>query len=41
MLSVDFTSELARVLPEQYFENMLLPLGLRAIIVGFGFHLRV
>ncbi len=34
---VDFTSELARVLPEQYFENMLLPLGLRAIIVGFDF----
>lgn len=34
---VEFDRELARVLPEQYFEHMLLPLGLRAIIVGFDF----
>ena len=34
---VEFDHDLARVLPEQYFANMLVPLGLRAIVVGFDF----
>lgn len=34
---VEFTTELAQVLPEDYYANMLVPLNPRAIVVGFDF----
>jgi len=34
---VHFTEQLAQVSPEEYFEQMLLPLRLKAIVIGFDF----
>jgi len=34
---VRFTEQLAQVSPEEYFERMLLPMHLKAIVVGFDF----
>jgi len=34
---VHFTEQLAQVSPEAYFERMLLPMNLKAIVVGFDF----
>lgn len=34
---VHFTEQLAQVSPEAYFEHMLLPMNLKAVVVGFDF----